>query len=113
MLAAIANGNFCGGGFRSCPDAQLDDGYMDVCIVHPVRGIKLPVMLAKYRKGSHLKGRDAERYIEYIHCRSFRLRALEPVRISVDGEVLDFTESEFEILPGAIRLVLPQGSAFL
>ena len=110
MLAAIANGHFCGGGFKSCPDAKLDDGFMDVCVVRPVKGLKLPILLAKYRNGTHLSDRDADKYIEYIHCKKFRLRALEPVRISVDGEVLQFTDTEFEILPGAVKLVLPQGS---
>ena len=110
MLAAIANGHFCGGGFQSCPAAKLDDGYMDVCVVRPVKGLKLPILLAKYRSGTHLMDRDADKYIEYIHCKKFRLRALEPVRISVDGEVLDFTDTEFEILPGALQLVIPEGS---
>ena len=86
---------------------------MDVCIVHPVRGVKLPIMLARYRKGTHLQGKDADRYIEYIHCKKFKLRALEPVRISVDGEVLDFRDTEFEILPEALQFVLPEGSACL
>ena len=110
MLSAIANGHFCGGGFRSCPDAKLDDGYMDVCIVRPVKGLKLPILLAKYHSGTHLADKDADKYIRYIHCKKFRLQALEPVRISVDGEVTEFTESEFSILPAAVRLVLPQGS---
>ncbi|MBP5750808.1 MAG: diacylglycerol kinase family lipid kinase [Firmicutes bacterium] len=110
MLAAIANGHFCGGGFQSCPAARLDDGFMDVCVVRPVKGLKLPILLAKYRSGTHLMDRDADKYIEYIHCKKFRLRALEPVRISVDGEVLDFADTEFEILPGAVRLVIPEGS---
>ncbi len=110
MLAAIANGHFCGGGFQSCPAARLDDGAMDVCIVRPVRGLKLPILLAKYRNGTHLTDRDADKYIDYIHCKKFKLRALEPVRISVDGEVLDFTDTEFEILPGALQFVVPEGS---
>ena len=110
MLAAIANGHFCGGGFQSCPAAKLDDGFMDVCVVRPVRGLKLPILLAKYRAGSHLMDKDADKYIEYIHCKKFRLRTLEPVRISVDGEVLDFADTEFEILPGALQLVVPEGS---
>ncbi|MBR5641289.1 MAG: diacylglycerol kinase family lipid kinase [Firmicutes bacterium] len=110
MLAAIANGHFCGGGFQSCPAASLDDGFMDVCIVRPVKGLKLPILLGKYRAGTHLMDKDADKYIQYIHCKKFKLRAMEPVRISVDGEVLDFTDTEFEILPGAIRLVVPQGS---
>ncbi len=112
MLAAIANGHFCGGGFKSCPDAMLDDGLMDVCVVRPVKGIKLPILLAKYRSGTHLKDREADRYIQYMRCRRFGLRALEPVRISVDGEVTDFKDTTFEILPSAVNLVIPEGSGF-
>lgn len=113
MLCAIANGHFCGGGFKSCPDASLDDGLMDICIVRPVSGLKLLPMLAKYRIGAHVRGRDAKRYIEYIHCKKFRLRALQPVRISIDGEVRDFEESVFEIAPSSVKLVVPEGSRFI
>ena len=110
MLAAIANGHFCGGGFQSCPSARVDDGLMDVCIVRPIPGFKLPLLLAKYRSGAHLRDKDAEKYIEYIHCKKFNLRALEPVRISVDGEVREFQDTEFEILPSHLQFVLPEGS---
>lgn len=113
MLAAIANGHFCGGGFKSCPGAKLDDGYMDVSVVSPVRGLKLPILLAKYRAGTHLQDRDADKYIKYIHCKKFSLRALEPVRISVDGEVLDFPDTEFEIIPSWLKFVVPEGSEFI
>ena len=38
LLVAIGNGHFCGGGFKSCPNACLQDGLMDVVIVKPVTG---------------------------------------------------------------------------
>lgn len=110
MLAAIANGHFCGGGFKSCPNASLSDGYMDVCIVKPVKGLTLPVLLAQYRAGTHLNSKLAEKYIKYIHCRSFSLKASEPVKICCDGEVTDFSESDFEVLPASLKLVIPEGS---
>lgn len=110
MLAAIANGHFCGGGFKSCPKASLSDGFMDICIVKPVKGLALPVLLAKYRAGTHVGSSMAEKYVEYIHCKTFNLKALEPVKISCDGEVSDFDEADFEILTSAVKLVIPEGS---
>ncbi len=110
FLAAVANGHFCGGGFKSCPGASLSDGLMDVCIVRPVKGLTMFRLLAKYRTGTHLSDKDAEKYITYVRCRKFELQPLaEGVRVSKDGEVVPFAGAVFESVPGALRIVVPQG----
>ena len=110
LLCAIANGHFCGGGFMSCPKARLDDGLMDVVLARPVKGLRMMKLLLKYHNGTHVDDPTATDIITYMQVKSFKLKALEPVSVSIDGEVSPFTEAEIEVVPAAIKFVVPVGS---
>lgn len=109
LLCCIANGGFCGGGFHSAPKASVSDGIMDVCIVRPVKGLKLLKLLLKYHEGTHLEAEEAKGIVEYLQCRTFDLRPVSPVNVCIDGEIREFSGSSFEVLPGAVQLVVPAG----
>lgn len=42
----FANGKYYGGGFKPCPDANIDDGWMDVCLISNVKRHQI-IKLAK------------------------------------------------------------------
>ena len=113
LLCAIANGHFCGGGFKSSPKASLTDGNLDILIAKPVKGLKLMKLLAKYRAGTHLDDPDGADIITHIKTKTFKLRAIDKVNVSVDGEVSPFTEAEMTVVPGAINFVIPEGSEMI
>lgn len=113
LLCAIANGHFCGGGFESCPKAKLNDGLMDVVIARPVKGLRMLKLLLEYHNGTHVDDISAADIITYMQVKSFRLKALSSVSVSIDGEVSPFTEAEIKIVPGAIKFVVPEGSEFI
>lgn len=113
LLVAIANGHFCGGGFKSSPKASLNDGNLDILLARPVKGLKLMKLLAKYRMGTHLDDPSAKDIITHIKTKSFKLRAIDKVSVSVDGEVSPFTEAEISVVPKAINFVIPEGSEML
>lgn len=54
LLVAICNGKYYGNGFMPCPDASIDDGYLDVCIIKKINLIKLLKYILKYKKGLHI-----------------------------------------------------------
>ena len=110
MLCAIANGHFCGGGFKSCPRASVDDGLMDVVIVRPVTGLRMLKLLLKYHNGTHLADKSAVDVIQYLQVRDFSLKPLDKVNVSIDGEVQPFTGADITIIPGAVKFVVPEGS---
>lgn len=113
MLAAFGNGRFCGGGFKSCPEAAIDDGIMDICLVKPVRGLKMLKILLEYKNGTYLQDKMADSFITYIRCQEFWLKPCEPVRVCVDGEVSYFDESTVSVVRNAINLVIPEGCEFI
>ena len=113
LLAAVGNGRFCGGGFKNLPLASLQDGVMDVVIVRPVKGVKLMRLLLLYRKGTYMDSPIAEGLIKTMKLTHFKLKAIDKVNVSVDGEVYPFTEADITIIPGAIRFIIPEGSEML
>ena len=113
LLMCIANGQFCGGGFKSCPKASINDGYIDLCLVKPVGGLEIIPLMMKYRTGAHLTHPKTQELLIYKKCKKFKLTAIEPVNVSNDGEVSEFTSAEFEIVPNAINLVIPRGSELI
>ena len=109
LLTAIANGMYCGGGFKSSPMASLTDGLIDVEYVRPLKGFTLLRMLAKYHEGKQLQDKEAWKYIEYIQTDRLTLTPLIPANVCVDGEIGPYEESSFEVLPGAVRFAVPEG----
>lgn len=54
MMAAIANGPFYGGGMKIAPDASINNGRFDVCIIQEVSKWKLLREFPKVFKGTHV-----------------------------------------------------------
>ncbi len=113
LLICISNGQYCGGGFHSCPKASIQDGKMDVCFVSPVKGIKIVPLILKYRAGKHLVDPRTVELVKYVQCENLKLTAINPTNISKDGEVEEFSSAEFTILHNAINLVIPQSSELI
>lgn len=113
LLIAVGNGKYCGGGFRSCPNASIQDGLMDVCVVRPVDGLKLFKMLLEYRNGTYLSNPQADKYFKYMQLSQFTLTPADDFNVSVDGEIEPFVDTKFTVLPGAVKFVVPRGSEII
>ncbi|MEG6565637.1 diacylglycerol kinase family protein [Thermoanaerobacterium saccharolyticum] len=84
MLAAFGNCSFYGGGFKILPDANPDDGYLDVIIVNEISKFKLLFLLPMAIFGKHTSLKCVETYkAEKIH-----IDAEEELALCVDGEVI-------------------------
>jgi len=55
MLIAIGNTSSYGGGMRICPDADAEDGLLDITIVHPVPRLKLLQLLPQMYSGRFVR----------------------------------------------------------
>lgn len=101
----VANGSRCGGGMRLAPAARLDDGRLDVVLLHDVPIGRRVGLLQRVYRGAHIDG---------IHCstvraRHVRIHAHQPTPVAADGEVLGVTPLEIEVLPHAIGVFRPGG----
>ena len=109
LLTAIANGGFCGGGVHSSPLASTCDGRMDVNIIYNVGRIDFLKKFPHYAKGTHLDLPDIHEVLYWDTCTTARITPLEgTMRLCTDGEIADAQAVEFEMVPGAFRMILPK-----
>lgn len=103
-LFAVQNGPTYGGGFAVAPEASVADGRLDVVIAHPPltrRKATLIFMLAK--DGHHTRFKA----LEFRRVRRMRVEFDEPLPVQVDGEQLEGTSFDVEVMPRALRVLVP------
>ena len=108
LLCAIGNGGYCGGGFRSMPNADIADGKLDFTAVRTLPRREILPLLPRYHAGTHLSSPLAEKYIQTKACRRVYIRTPQPVRVSFDGEIIRTDSLRLHIEPGAVQFCIPQ-----
>lgn len=102
-LVAVTNGRCYGGGFYICPQAQPDDGYLDVCVADPLGTVEILGFVPRVMRGSHVGRRE----VRMFRARQVVLRSADPVPVQADGEIVahDAHEVEFSLLPGGLTVL--------
>jgi diacylglycerol kinase (ATP) len=102
LILAIANGQAFGKGMRIAPHARLDDGLADVVLVGPAPGWQLPFRLPQVFLGRHL----GSRYVTWRRAARVRIEPADDLPpFDLDGEPYPSGPAEFDLLPGALRLL--------
>jgi YegS/Rv2252/BmrU family lipid kinase len=99
----VANGRYFGGGMKMCPQAEPDDGLLDVVTIGDLSKRDLVLTMPKIYRGTHLPHPKAEA----LRGRVVTVETEEPVPVQLDGEQPGTTPTRFEVLPGALRLRVP------
>ncbi len=108
LLTSVANGKYCGGGIMSNPMASLSDRRINFNVIRNISRLRFISLLVSYMKGTHMSKKGIEKYILSKHCRTLTVTPKNgTMRLCIDGEILTAGETTFEIVPDAIRLVLP------
>lgn len=99
-LASVANSQYLGGGMKIVPDAALDDGLLDFCIIRPLSWLEFARLFPLIFSGKHAShgAVTIERVTKVV---------LETADITAygDGEELGPTPVRVEVLPGAVSLL--------
>lgn len=102
MFGCIANGKYYGGGFKSAPNALLNDGEADFMIVDPLTVNQIVKLMLKYRKGEHMNLESLTAY----QAKSGKIKSHSgPIPANYDGEVFRFEELYFEVLEKQIKFL--------
>ena len=102
MLVVVGNGPSYGGGMQVLPDAQFDDGLLDVLLLHEISTVEFLKVFPKVFKGAHV-GHPA---VEIIRGRSVTLEAAGIVAYA-DGERFAPLPLTVEVVPGAVTVLAP------
>lgn len=100
-LIAVANGRYFGGGMKIAPDAKVDDGEFQICVMGNVGAGAFIRHGAKLYKGTH--GSLAE--VRFFTGRRVAVTSLdsEPVLVESDGEIAGRADAVLEVIPGALK----------
>jgi len=107
ILVIVSNAQLYGRLVRVAADAYLDDGLLDVCIF---KGSNLASTVQHAIKVfAHRHLRDPQ--VEYHRCRKVSISTTAPLPVQADGDPIGTTPMEFEIVPQALNIIVPQNSS--
>jgi YegS/Rv2252/BmrU family lipid kinase len=109
LLIAVANGKYYGGGILPAPEAKIDDGLFDICLITGKNFFEIIWTLPKYVKGQH-RGVPG---VHFYKAREVKIICDQEVALNIDGEVVKVNEAVFRIIPHGINLVIPCSESLL
>ena len=83
LVCACMNHRFEGGGFMFAPEADAEDGLLDLCVVAQISKLKILRVLPTAFKGKHVRYKEVHMY----RSEEIRIVTDEPMYVHVDGEV--------------------------
>lgn len=103
-LVCVCNGSWYGGGYHPVPEANMQDGLLDVLVVKKVSRLTVARVIAAYKKGLYA---DYPHLIDHHRVTSVRLITPEPEPMNLDGELLRTNDLTISLLPGKLRFFSP------
>ncbi|NLW14659.1 MAG: diacylglycerol kinase family lipid kinase [Erysipelothrix sp.] len=104
-LLSVMNGKYYGSGFKSAPNAKINDGLFDLVIVDAVSRTRVINLLPKYMKGTHL---DLD-VVEVKEVDHVEVKSQVPLTIGCDGEIFKSDHLVFKMHKGILKYRLPKG----
>ena len=98
---AVCNSRLVGGGRLIAPDAVLDDGELDVCFIEDMPDVEFVALLRRVSGGEHV----ADERVRYFRARHLEMTFDRPIKVNVDGQVLETDRCSYSILPRAARFL--------
>jgi YegS/Rv2252/BmrU family lipid kinase len=106
LICAIQNGQTYGGGFRIAPRAHANDGLLSICMALNASKLYALYALALLSRGAH----EGLSIIETSTARRLTIDLPRNIPAQFDGEFLEGTHFEIELLPHAIDVILPRAT---
>jgi diacylglycerol kinase (ATP) len=102
-FAAAGNTSRYGGGMRIAPEAKLDDGLLDLCLVRAISRTTLLRMFPTVFSGRHLSHPS----VSYVRTPWVEIATEERAEVFADGEFLQRTPVRIDVLPRELEVVAP------
>ena len=92
---AVCNSRLIGGGRLIAPDAVIDDGLLDVCLIEAMSALEFVALARKVAGGDHVN----DPRVRYVQASSARFELDREIRINTDGEVFTARRCEYRVRP--------------
>ena len=99
----VGNGRYYGGPFEIFKGGRLDDGMLDVYIFQKMSHFDM----MRYFHGVLFQSHDRLPDVKTLRVKSLHVACEDPIPVEVDGELLGRTPVVFQVLPGALTVLVP------
>lgn len=103
VMGAFANGRFFGGGMMVAPEAEVDDGLLDVVLIGNLRRRDIVRLARHLYDGSHV----VHSSVTTVRAKSVEVSGPESTLIEADGDVFGRLPATFTADHAAITVVCP------
>ena len=103
MFVVVGNSSQYGGGIRIVPTAEVDDGFLDLCVVARCSRWQLVKTLPLAYNGRHV----SSPFVTLGRGKRIRVESDEPLDVYADGEPVTRTPVEFGLEKERLRVVVP------
>ncbi len=103
MLAAFGNGQYYGGGMKITPQAAVDSGDFQVCIVKTLSRTRFLRLFPKVFSGKHIECIE----VETSRAKRIKIESKDWILLNADGEIVGECPVEVCIFPGLIKILVP------
>jgi YegS/Rv2252/BmrU family lipid kinase len=100
---AAANSKAFGGGMFIAPDAELDDGKLDVVWISEIAKLRYLANLPKVFKGRHVDNEE----VTVLRAAEVTISADRPFAVYADGDPLADLPATIRVLPRALNVIAP------
>lgn len=111
LSLSIGNCKFNGGGMMMMPNAIPNDGLLDMTIIKKVGILKFAANVSNIYNGSFV---DKLKEVSTYRGKKIRVQSIpaHKLLLETEGENLNNSPFDFEIIPKAINMIIPKSSSF-
>jgi diacylglycerol kinase (ATP) len=103
MVVAFANTPTYGGGILIAPQAKLDDGKLEICVVEAMAKARLLRLFPSVFSGSHVNLPE----VKYFAADRLRIETGKPSEVYADGEYVCSTPVDVTVERAALKVIVP------
>lgn len=107
LMVAIGNTRNYAGGLMICPDAQLDDGLLDMCLIGNLSHWQRVNVLARVFSGGHVRHPK----VSYGKTPWLNIDGPSNLLVQADGQIIGNLPARVRVLPLAGRVFAPAQSS--
>ncbi|MCG8569557.1 MAG: YegS/Rv2252/BmrU family lipid kinase [Spirochaetes bacterium] len=99
----VSNSKYSGGNILLAPHAKIDDGLLDITILHDLNRFQFLRGFSKTFKGKHI---EETRICKYIQATDVEIIAEPSFHLMPDGDLIGHSPVKIKIMPGEIQLAI-------
>ena len=105
-LLCVCNGRCYGGGYRPVPEAEPDDGLLEVLVIKKVSLLQVAGIIGKYKQGRYA---ELPEFVQHFRARQVAVHCDASEVVNLDGEARWAKDVEMKLADEKLRFFYPRG----